>query len=231
MLVLVVLSVAVAAAAGVGVSLCELSGRAAGGERHGRVDTRKVARGEYLSKHVSGCVECHAERDFTKYAGPGEAGDAREGGRAVRRSRNADSRALQQEHHAGRHWLVDRRRADSRVHVRREQGRRAAVSDHAVSAVRQACRARTSRRSSRTSARLKPIDYTAPARELGMPLPLIVRTMPAHADVPARCLPMTDRVAYGEYMTNAAVCGDCHTPIGRSRRAAARAAISPAASR
>ena len=30
----------------------------------------KVARGEYLAKHVTGCVECHAERDFTKYAGP-----------------------------------------------------------------------------------------------------------------------------------------------------------------
>src|SRR5688572_27030454 len=30
----------------------------------------KVARGEYLSKHVSGCVDCHAQRDWTKYAGP-----------------------------------------------------------------------------------------------------------------------------------------------------------------
>ena len=59
---------------------------------------------------------------------------------------------------------------------------------------------------------LKPITYTPPARELGMPLSLIVRTMPAHAEfrpIP----PATERVAYGEYMINAAVCADCHTPI------------------
>ena len=28
-----------------------------------------------------------------------------------------------------------------------------------------------------------------------------------------RCRRETDRVAYGEYLTNAAVCADCHTPI------------------
>jgi Cytochrome c len=59
---------------------------------------------------------------------------------------------------------------------------------------------------------LKPIIYTPPARELGMPLSLIVRTLPAHAEfrpIP----PATERVAYGEYMINAAVCADCHTPI------------------
>ena len=58
---------------------------------------------------------------------------------------------------------------------------------------------------------LKPIEYTPPPRELGMPLPLVVRTIPQPASfrpVP----PQTDRVAYGEYMTNAAACGDCHTP-------------------
>ena len=26
----------------------------------------KIAHGEYLSRHVSACIECHAERDFTK---------------------------------------------------------------------------------------------------------------------------------------------------------------------
>lgn len=45
-----------------------------------------------------------------------------------------------------------------------------------------------------------------------MPLPLVVRTIPAQATF--RPMPaMTDRVAYGEYMTNAAVCTECHTPI------------------
>jgi hypothetical protein len=45
-----------------------------------------------------------------------------------------------------------------------------------------------------------------------MPLPLVVRTIPAPAQF--RPIPlMADRVAYGEYMTNAAACADCHTPV------------------
>src|ERR1700752_3486086 len=30
----------------------------------------KIARGEYLSKHVSGCVDCHAQVDATKFGMP-----------------------------------------------------------------------------------------------------------------------------------------------------------------
>jgi mono/diheme cytochrome c family protein len=59
---------------------------------------------------------------------------------------------------------------------------------------------------------LKPIKSTVPERKLPFPLPLIVRTMPQEASfrpIP----PRSDKVAYGEYMTNAAVCADCHTPI------------------
>jgi mono/diheme cytochrome c family protein len=51
-----------------------------------------------------------------------------------------------------------------------------------------------------------------PARTLKFPLPLVVRTMPAPASHQPRPDP-ADRVAYGRYLTNAAVCADCHTPI------------------
>src|SRR6185503_17154474 len=30
----------------------------------------KVARGQYLSEHVTGCTGCHAVRDFTRYGAP-----------------------------------------------------------------------------------------------------------------------------------------------------------------
>ncbi len=29
-----------------------------------------IARGEYLSRHVVGCTDCHGERDWTKYSAP-----------------------------------------------------------------------------------------------------------------------------------------------------------------
>ena len=59
---------------------------------------------------------------------------------------------------------------------------------------------------------LAPVDYTAPPRDLAMPLPLVVRTIPKAPEfrpIP----PKTDRVADGEYLTNAASCAECHTPI------------------
>ena len=46
----------------------------------------KVARGEYLSKHVSGCVVCHAEHDYDEVRGAGGPGHRRARRRAVRRS-------------------------------------------------------------------------------------------------------------------------------------------------
>ena len=30
----------------------------------------RLARGKYLSDHVTGCTSCHSERDWTKFAGP-----------------------------------------------------------------------------------------------------------------------------------------------------------------
>ena len=40
----------------------------------------RVARGQYLAKHVSGCVECHAERDFTEVCRPVKPGRSAMGG-------------------------------------------------------------------------------------------------------------------------------------------------------
>jgi mono/diheme cytochrome c family protein len=171
----------------------------------------KIARGEYLSKHVSGCVVCHAEHDTSKYASPVVPGTEGRGGEsfgdpdtALRTlySKNITPAAIG-------HW------SDGELIRAFTEGvtkdgeplfplmpypRYARLSRDDVESIVAYIRT------------LKPIEYTAPARELGLPLPLIVRTIPAKAafrPIP----PKTDRVAYGEYMINAAVCGDCHTPI------------------
>src|SRR6187397_1764641 len=31
---------------------------------------QRIARGEYLANHVSGCTTCHSQRDFTRFSGP-----------------------------------------------------------------------------------------------------------------------------------------------------------------
>ncbi len=37
---------------------------------HVTVTPERIARGSYLFNHVSSCVDCHSQRDWTKYAGP-----------------------------------------------------------------------------------------------------------------------------------------------------------------
>ena len=66
---------------------------------------------------------------------------------------------------------------------------------------------------------LKPIDVHAAARELAVPAAADRADDADSRRRSGRCPPRRDRVAYGEYMTNAAACGDCHTPIDdRARR-------------
>jgi mono/diheme cytochrome c family protein len=171
----------------------------------------KIARGQYLAKHVAQCVECHAVRDFTKYAGPVVDGTEGRGGEnfgnpgtAVRSlySPNITPAAI------GR-WTDGELIRAVTAGVSKDgeplfpimpYPRYAQMSREDVEAI--VAYVRT----------LAPVEYTAPARDLAMPLPLVVRTIPkapAFRPIP----PRTDRIAYGEYLTNAASCGECHTPM------------------
>jgi mono/diheme cytochrome c family protein len=170
-----------------------------------------IARGKYLSNHVTACTECHAQRDFTKYAGPVVAGSEGRGGEqfgdpetAVRSlySTNITPAGIGSwtDGEVIRAFTSGVTRDGEPLFPIMPYRRYARLSREDVDAIVAYLRT------------LKPVEYTAPERELGMPLPLIVRTIPSHATfrpVP----PISDRVAYGEYMTSAAVCSDCHTPI------------------
>lgn len=171
----------------------------------------KIARGEYLAKHVSQCVDCHAVRDYTKFAGPVVAGTLGRGGEnfgvpatAVRtlHSRNITPAGIGQ-------WTDGELIRAITTGVNKDgeplfpimpYPRYAQMSREDIEAI--VAYVRT----------LAPVEYTAPPRDLALPLPLVVRTIPkaaAFRPIP----PKTDRVAYGEYLTNAASCGECHTPM------------------
>jgi mono/diheme cytochrome c family protein len=171
----------------------------------------RLARGEYLARNVAQCVDCHAQRDWSKYAGPVVEGSFGRGGErfgdpdgAVRAlySKNITPAALGS-------W------SDGEV-IRAITTGVSKDGEPLFPIMPYLMYAKLSREDVEAIVAyirtLKPIEYTAPPRELGMPLPLIVRTLPRPAEfrpIP----PTTDRVAYGEYMTTAAACADCHTPI------------------
>jgi mono/diheme cytochrome c family protein len=169
----------------------------------------KVARGEYLANHVTGCVVCHSERDLTKYGAPVKPGTFGAGGEFfgdeeagfVVYSKNITPAAIG-------NWSDGEliRSITTGVNASGEPlfpimpyPKYARLSREDVESIVAYIRT------------LEPVPGTHPARRLPFPLPLVVRTMPAPAQL-RPIPPSTDKVAYGEYLTNAAVCAECHTP-------------------
>ena len=62
--------VAVAALAGLGYLLLAFPKVPAPAEVTLEPTPERLARGKYLSDHVTGCTACHSERDWTKFSGP-----------------------------------------------------------------------------------------------------------------------------------------------------------------
>jgi mono/diheme cytochrome c family protein len=169
----------------------------------------RLARGKYLNDHVVGCTTCHSQRDWTKFAGPvleqGFGAGNQEfslGPTGAVYSKNITPAAIGD-------WT------DGELLRAVTQGvskdgtplfplmpypHYGAMSEDDVHAVLAYIRT------------LKAVEGTPRARVLNFPLNLIVRTIPAPNTFGTRPSP-EDKVAYGKYMTNAALCSDCHTPI------------------
>jgi mono/diheme cytochrome c family protein len=169
----------------------------------------RLARGQYLTDHVVGCTTCHTQRDWTKFSGPIKPellGSGSEpfnlGPAGMLYSKNITPAAIGS-------WT------DGELLRAVTQGvskdgtplfplmpypHFGAMSEDDVHAVLAYIRT------------LKAIEGTAPPRTLSFPLNFIVRTMPGSNTYGSRPSPQ-DKVAYGKYMTQAALCSDCHTPI------------------
>ena len=171
----------------------------------------RLARGQYLVENVVGCVVCHADRDFAKYTGPVVAGTKGKGGQRfgfgdepfVLYARNITPEGIGDwtDGELIRAITSGVSRDGTPLFPLMPYTHYAKLAREDVEAI--VAYVRT----------LPPVPaQPLPSRQLNFPLPLIVRTIPAapsHRPLP----PPTDRVAYGEYLVNAAVCSDCHTPM------------------
>lgn len=59
---------------------------------------------------------------------------------------------------------------------------------------------------------LEPIEYDVPGSSSAFPMNFIINTIPSDPDFVEKP-DISDRVAYGKYLTIAGSCADCHTPI------------------
>jgi mono/diheme cytochrome c family protein len=170
-----------------------------------------VERGKYLSQHVAICVDCHSERDFTRFAGPIKPGTFGKGGErfdgltagipGVIYAPNITPAALRdwtdgELMHAVTTGVARDGRALFPLMPYPSYGR---LSKEDVEAILAYVRT------------LQPMENHVPERSLDVPVNLIVRTIPQPASFTARPSP-SDRVKYGEYLVTMASCAECHTP-------------------
>jgi len=171
----------------------------------------RLARGQYLVENVAGCVVCHADRDWNTFSAPVVAGTKGKGGQRfgfglepfVLYAKNITPGGVGE-------WTDGELVRAITTGVSRDGTPLFPLMPypHYAKMAREDIDAIVAYLRTLPAVAATPL----PERTLNFPLPLIVRTIPAAASHESRPSP-DDRVAYGRYLANAAVCSDCHTPM------------------
>ena len=169
----------------------------------------RIARGEYLSNHVTGCTTCHSQRDWTKFSGPakpervGAGGDHFDLGPAgVVYAKNITPAALGSwsDGELKRAVVSGVSKDGTPLFPVMPYPHFGAMDEEDIQSILSYVRT------------LKAAESTIQPRKLNFPLNLIVRTIPAPAQQQRRPDP-GDKLAYGKYMLRSSLCSECHTPI------------------
>lgn len=175
-----------------------------------------VARGAYLANHVTGCMDCHSKRDFTKYAGPVIQGTEGGGGEvfdhnlleALPGTLYAKNITPDNETGIGT-WTDDdilkaitqgiNKKGDTLFPLMPYANFNRMAKEDLLSII---AYIRT----------LKPISNKVPERQLMIPISMAYPGPALQASVDNNVRPSeSDRVKYGEYLITMADCAACHT--------------------
>ncbi|HSF46021.1 MAG TPA: cytochrome c, partial [Chitinophagaceae bacterium] len=175
------------------------------------VEQASAERGKYLARNVMGCIDCHSQRDFTKFSGPVVPGTEGMGGERFGPEigvpgniygRNITPAAIGD-------WSDD----DLIKAITRGISKNgdtlfpimpylvySKMSKQDLTDIIQYIRS------------LKPIENKVPARQLFLPVAAAVPQLP-EPDINKNQKPdPKDKIKYGEYLFTQASCSDCHTP-------------------
>lgn len=169
----------------------------------------RVERGRYLAYHVMMCADCHSERDFSVFAGPPTPGTEFAGGDVFDQSMGFPGRVISSNiTPAGvGHWTDGELFRLITTGVKNDGEPIFPVMPYHSFGKLDEEDIKSVIAYLRT---LDPIKTDHPQSSYDFPFSLILRTLPAKAALNEKP-PVTDKVAYGEYIFNAAACGDCHT--------------------
>ena len=169
----------------------------------------RIERGKYLATSVMLCMDCHSQRDYTKFAAPVKAGTFGKGGELFGKEMGfpGEFYAPNLTPYALDHWtdgelfraITTGVSKDGRAlfPVMPYHGFGTSDPEDIYSVI---AYIRT----------LEPIPYDAPPSSPEFPMNFIINTIPREASFTPKP-PREDLIAYGKYLVNAASCSDCHT--------------------
>lgn len=177
---------------------------------------RVLARGKYLAVNVANCIDCHSQRDFTKYSGPVVPGTEGMGGFLFDEKLGLPgkiyARNITPDPETGiGTWTDDEilraitqginKKGDTLFPLMPYPHLNSAAKDDLMAII---AYIKT----------LKPIRNPVPARQLMMPIAMAYPGPMLKASVDSNQRPpVSDQVAYGGYLANLADCGTCHSPL------------------
>ncbi|MDQ4120765.1 MAG: cytochrome c [Acidobacteriota bacterium] len=175
----------------------------------------RIERGRYLANNVAQCVDCHSERDWSRFAGPIVPGSEGKGGEVFDRKMGLPG-AIHTPNITPFHlkdWSDGELFRAITAGVSKD-GRPlfpimpypsfAKMDREDIYAIIAYLRT------------LPEIENKTPPSELDFPMSVIVHTIPKKAEFTQKPSPV-DKINYGAYLTNAASCIECHTQMVRGQ--------------
>jgi len=171
----------------------------------------RIARGAYLANHVTVCVDCHSKRDFSLFSGPITPGTLGSGGERFDQSmglpgvfyaKNITPTGISNYTDGQLFRLIttgvtNDGRPMFPLMPYSHYGKMDPEDIYdIISYIRT----------------LEPINNDVPDSKADFPVSFLLKTIPKDG-IPEKKPAKTDQVAYGKYLTNAASCKECHTPV------------------
>lgn len=176
----------------------------------------RIARGQYLAHHVTMCIDCHSQRDYTKFAAPMVPGTEGQGGELFGKGLGfpGDYYASNITPYGIGDWT------DGEVVRAITTG--VSKDGHALFPVMPYQNFGQLDKEDIYSIvayirTLKPIKNDVPESSSDFPVNFIINTMPQEANfttIPSQ----QELIPYGKYMFTAVGCNECHTPMDKGKR-------------
>ncbi|MCE9598725.1 MAG: cytochrome c [Spirochaetia bacterium] len=175
----------------------------------------RVARGEYLANNVAVCMDCHSSRDWNYFAGPPIPGTLGKGGErfdqmfgfpGVYYSKNITPAGISKWTDGELFRLITTgvKKDGSAIFPVMPFPYYARMDEEDIKSIIAYIRT------------LPTIENQVAASKSDFPMNFIINTIPKKA-TPGKKPDPAETVKYGEYLTNAAACMECHTPVNNGQ--------------